>query len=152
MILLWNVPWTNHPCCCTLRFDDSHSSLRQFYLSSVPNDRCWNTKFTDKKMLLLGLVLAESALGQPVRPVLKETESPSSSLNWNSYDKFEIWQRASQPSSWRCIQRDELIERIRDSSKSQSFADAVEYCFENPDLACKDTAALDELTVNVLKV
>ncbi|KAL9116556.1 MAG: hypothetical protein Q9187_006919 [Circinaria calcarea] len=70
MFLLWNTPWTSNPCTCKLRRTKLKSSRGQYILesciSSHTHPLCIAEDACEPKLLLLGRMLAELALGIPL--------------------------------------------------------------------------------------
>jgi hypothetical protein len=62
MILLFNTDWTEHACCCEIRFQEMDNREIQFVLFEDAQRQCQNSLARGRKLLLLGLVLAEVIL------------------------------------------------------------------------------------------
>ncbi|KAF2405337.1 hypothetical protein EJ06DRAFT_578537 [Trichodelitschia bisporula] len=147
MVLLYNTPWTDHACCCELRFEHLPDGNTPYVLSGLKRGDCRNALVKGQKLLLLGVVLAQIILGRPLRVPIDTVvggsglSSPSSSTGsltpvvTNSLEELQFKEHWSGDStmSWEKVDRQRVLRDIAEKT-SASVTAAVRYCFENPQL------------------
>ena len=125
-ILLWETNWTTHPCCCGLRFEQMPLNDRQHTLTTVKKDDCHGDYGIKKKLLLLGMALAELTIACSLQ--IDKTKVASA----NESNIQFIMNRGKGDET---ISRDRVLQKIRKRSGSDRFTEAVAYCLDNESVA-----------------
>ena len=125
-ILLWETNWTTHPCCCGLRFEQMSLNNRQHTLTAVEKDNCHGDLGIKKKLLLLGMTLAELTVACSLQ--IDKTKVASA-------NESNIQFIMNRGKGYETISRDRVLQKIRKRSGSDKFTEAVAYCLDNESVA-----------------
>lgn len=125
-ILLWQTNWTTYPCCCSLRFEQVPIIGRQHTLTAVEKDDCHGDLGVQKKLLLLGMTLAELTIACSLQ--IDETKVGAAS---ESNLQFIM----NRGEGEEMISRDRVLQKIRKRSGSNRFTEAIAFCLDNESVA-----------------
>jgi hypothetical protein len=136
--LLWNTSWMPTPCTCRLRrtklINSSVTYVLRSCLGAHIEPKCFQVGAERYKLLALGCVLAELALGVPIS--IEERD-----------DGQVAFIRNNQTSN-----KEELLQAIRRVLGNIGISQSIRYCFskEHPDIYTK-VEQLQEHAENILK-
>jgi len=143
MILLMNTPWTDHTCCCQIRFQvvRPKSEIR-YVLSFMDGSPCQNALSGGHKIRLMGLVLAEVVLMRPFRFRLEDTiprnvDNAQSNKTNPPPGVGRTFQQVSTPggrsdheAEWITVDRDEILRQLQGKTATVVI-DAIQFCLES---------------------
>lgn len=115
-----------NPCCCGLRFEQMSLNDRQHTLTAVEKDNCHGDLGIKKKLLLLGMTLAELTVACSLQ--IDKTKVASA-------NESNIQFIMNRGRGHETISRDRVLQKIRKRSGSDKFTEAVAYCLDNESVA-----------------
>lgn len=115
-----------NPCCCGLRFEQMSLNDRQHTLTAVEKDDCHGDLGIKKKLLLLGMTLAELTMACSLQ--IDKTKGASA-------NESNIQFIMNRGKGHETISRDRVLQKIRKRSGSDRFTEAVAYCLDNESVA-----------------
>lgn len=141
MVLLLNTPWTDHACCCQIRFEQRFDNDIQYVLSTLSGSEepCHSTLSKSQKVRVLGLVLAEIVLMRPLQFSLEDTVTLSGNSSttelgyrpsWAPGKTFQQMVPSENGREWKEISRQSLLNEIKNRTM-QEVRDAIEFCFRS---------------------
>ncbi len=144
MVLLLNTPWTDHACCCQIRFEQRFDGDRQYVLSTLSGSEepCHSTLSKSQKVRILGLVLSEIILMTPLQFSIEDTvtlsgNSPTTSTfelghrpSWAPAKTFQQLIISENGCEWKEISCKSLLSEIKNRTM-QDVRDAIEYCLRS---------------------
>lgn len=113
-ILLWNTSWIDSPCSCKIRYliaGDSQKHIFRPRGGHYPSSAQHGEPWSDQKLLLLGVILAEISLASPITLCHDEDRS---------HPKFLVDNKV--------LSRDRLLVKVRDNVGWNTLTKAVQYC------------------------
>lgn len=121
MALMWNTPWLENLCSCSVRpvkFDES-TSVAVLKRTEHEPDGCCDAEFHRHQHLLLGVVLAEIALARPI--CVRRTSDSDKPL-------FVVFNTGRRDYAENVSSRI-LLKRVGDAVNSCDYEAAITYCF-----------------------
>lgn len=113
VILLYNTPWTFAPCTCKIRRIQLQNLEERYVFASKLDTHsgppCFGEDLSNRKLVLLGIALAELAL--------------ATSLTVSKGDKEVIFSKNDKK-----ISRAEILQELRRSKGPTGITEAVRYC------------------------
>jgi hypothetical protein len=160
MILLFDTPWTQHACCCDIRFQKLNDHSLKFVVCTELERSCQNVLFRGQKLVMLGIVLSEIILRRPLsevtqyqsRDILSLGES-SSTMPYFSDSKISFSLSGSEIPVWKESDIQKIAAEVRQAGYPIDVAEAIEYCFMHGALVDQDTRwyqIINDLVVKVL--
>lgn len=124
MVLLWNTPWSCDICTCGIRCTYITNTCTRHSFFSYPqrshwHPECHSSKLAENRFELLGVALAEIALGLPISVILQQKDT--------SYRVGE-----------ELLSRKRLLAMLRERFGRNTITKAVSYCLDpdSADLGC----------------
>lgn len=139
-LLLWLTEWTSELCCCQIHLQELPKGEKRFTLS-VENHACEGTNRQRRKIVSLGVMLAEILVGTPMRAhPSPQNEQNVISVQQNRQQPWLVERWKHSPLAvggfWETIQINEVLQDVKSKvdevGGSQSVVAAVGFCLSNP--------------------